>query len=362
MKFHKKIKLYRFICLMLCMFMLSFTFSSYTLGADETLDGWKEEPVSYDKVVTFEDGGKDYIYLIDGVENHYFVPPKGFKPVDASDEMLLRYGFPVRPKNKDSEDYAEWLKLMSNYVGTPEPEIVVVKKRAMGAINANATNATSYNWSGYVSNLGSYSSNFYTQVQMSYMQPTIGSIKPNVINHNAYWVGLGGYNFNRLVQAGTSTRGLSTHRAWYEYLSAIGNTVTMQFLSLSVSAGDNMYVYISFQRANDLFNYYIANNTTGQSVSGTVTLAASTQFDGTTAEWVVERCTENGSYVALSNYGTATFTNCKATLNTSNTWINLNSLTGLTALKMINNSGLTLSQPGSITSNHRFNCTWHHYN
>jgi len=327
-----------------------------------------EYSANYDSVEIFEDGGKDYTYIVDGVENHCFVPPEGFNPIEASDEILERYGFPERPEDVESEDYAEWVALMESYTGTPEPEIYVVEKESdnVTALNTDdtyaATSESSLNWSGYMSNLGSSSSTYYTQVQMDYTQPTVSAIKSGITNLNSYWVGLGGYNTGRLVQAGTSTQGLSTHKAWYEYLSPTGKTVSMQFLSLSVSAGDNMHVYISFQKSNNLFNYYIANNTTGKSVSGTITLSASTQFDGTTAEWIVERCTINNSYAGLGKYGTATLKNCKATLNTSNSWINLNSMTGLTKLTMVNSSGTKLSSPGSISSSNQFTCTWKGYN
>lgn len=37
--------------------------------------------VSYDYVTEFDDGGKDYVYIIDGVKNHYLVPPDDFDPL-----------------------------------------------------------------------------------------------------------------------------------------------------------------------------------------------------------------------------------------------------------------------------------------
>ena len=87
-----------------------------------------------------------------------------------------------------------------------------------------------------------------------------------------------------------------------------------------------IHVYITFQKANNKFEYYIANNTTGKSASGYVELDASKQFDGTTVEWVVERCKSGGSLTSLGDYGTMTMKNCKATLNSSNTWLNLGNL------------------------------------
>lgn len=214
-----------------------------------------------------------------------------------------------------------------------------------------------------MSDLGDSSSKFYTQAQVDYTQPTISSVESGTVTLNSYWIGFGGYDGSeKLVQAGTSTRGKSTHRAWYEYLSDTGDTVYMQYIdSLPVSAGDSIHVYISFQKANNKFEYYIANNTTGKSASGYVELDAGKQFDGTTVEWVAERCKVNGSLASLGDYGTITMKNCKATLNSSNTWLNLGNLSGLNKVTMIGYSGNTLSSPGSISSGTQFTCTFKDY-
>ena len=41
-----------------------------------------------DHIVELSDGGKIYVYYIDGIENDFPVPPAGFKPIEASDEEL----------------------------------------------------------------------------------------------------------------------------------------------------------------------------------------------------------------------------------------------------------------------------------
>lgn len=328
-----------------------------------------QESISYTSVDILPDGGKDYTYFVNGIENHYFVPPEDFNPLTASDAELAMYYFPPRPDTNDKASYSEWIDVMSNYTGTPEPEgmvssteIIIEQKPTISPLSIGSRNSNI--WSGYESNLGASSSKFYTQVQMDYTQPAIKSISGTCIN--SYWVGLGGRNTRRLVQAGTATKGTSEHYAWYEYLSDTGKTVSMIKLPIVISAGDRIHVYISFQKSNNLFSYYIANNTTGKSTSGIINnLPSSTQFDGTTAEWIVERCTSNGSPTNLGNYGSITLTNCKAMLNTSSSWTNLNSTTGLVKVTMKNlnsSSGHILSQPGNVTSSNAFTCTWRNYN
>lgn len=348
------------------------TFNSFDVYAENS--SIQTHIAQYDSVVEYSDGGKDYTYIIDGVENHYFVPPTDFEPLEATDEQLARYCFPARPDVADQEAYAAWVELMANYSGTPEPEMLFTIKMdeleevdetmVYTASATSITNSYSYNWSGYIADLGSSSTTYYTQVQADYEEPAISSSTASDDYVNSYWVGLGGHNSGKLVQAGTGTIGANTHYAWYEYLSDTGSTVSVQPVSLNVNAGDDMHVYISFQRSNDLFSYYIANNTTGKSASGTVTLDAAMQYDGTTAEWIVERSTVSGSLAYLGDYDTVTFTNCKATLNTSNTWYELGELSNLkkSIMRSKVTYGKVLSEPGSISANDSFTCTWKYHN
>jgi hypothetical protein len=329
------------------------------------------EPVAQNSVSVFADGGKDYVYIIDGVENHYLVPPYGFDPLIATDDELERYCFPSRPA-LSSTDYTEWEALMSNYTGTPDPQIetkkVPTKKSTMVSSTLKTTAPTTQyanNWSGYVAYLNTSSTTYYNQVQTDYTHPSISSISGWC--YNAYWVGLGGWNSGNLVQAGTATIDIADHFAWYEYLSDTATSVNIQRItSLPINAGDSIHVYISFQKANNKFEYYVANNTTGQSAAAYITLSYVDYLDGTTAEWVVERTTgASGSLFQLGNYGTLSLTNCKATLNTSSTWLNLGTLSGLYKVIMTSNgysSGTALSTPGSISpTNTQFSCTWNNY-
>lgn len=359
----------KFVCCALALSMMLMLLPAHATTIDHQTSTQAEMSVTYDAITIFPDGGKDYKFYIDGVENHYLVPPDGFTPLTASDEDLARYGFPARPNESDIDSLNEWEQLMGNYTGTPEPELsVVVKPSEPGAIEGKelqprVSSRYTANWSGYVADLGVNSSSFYTQVQMDYTQPTVTSASGTCIN--SYWVGLGGYNTGKLVQAGTATNGTSDHYAWYEYLSNTGDWIYMTRLNLAVRAGDSIHVYISFQAANNIFSYYIANNTTGQSVANTVSLTTAAQFDGTTAEWVVERCSSgSNSLYNLGNYGTMTLRNCKATLNSSNTWYNLSGLSNLYQVTMTSNalaSGRVLSKPGSVVSNNQFSCTWRNY-
>ena len=356
-----------FSMLMALAIILSFSTTSAFAASASSNDAPSFERIEYDGIEVLEDGGKIYTYIIDGVENKFPVPPDGFDPLTATNEQLSVYGFPVRPVTRDTTAYASWLTLVEDYDSTPVPVIEVMDRPMSGTMVASSNSTAragalySSNWSGYESNLGTSSSTFYTQVQADYTQPTINSISgtsnSNVIG---YWVGLGGHNTGSLVQAGTATTGLNDHWAWYEYLSASHLNPAIRITSLEINPGDRIHVYVSFQRSNDKFNYYIANNTTGKSASGIVEIDADEYFDGSTAEWVIER-----ARTKLPNFVSITMTNCQATRNTSNTWTNLNSLSGVNKITLTNNgasSGTVLCSPGSISSNNKFTTTWKAYN
>lgn len=74
--------------------------------------------------------------------------------------------------------------------------------------------------------------------------------------------------------------------AWYEYLSANHRNPEIRFTSVVINPGDEIHTYCSFQKLNNKFNAYVANNTNGTSQSVLVTISASEYFDSSTAEYI----------------------------------------------------------------------------
>jgi hypothetical protein len=323
-----------------------------------------------DHIEELSDGGKIYVYYIDGVENDFPVPPEGFNPVKASDEALATYGFPPRPT--EATELAEWEKNMSLYKGTNEPQIAqtnivfgenkenCMKYESSPILTDSYFTQYSSLWSGYYSDVSGLN-NKYTQVQTDYNHPTITGISGNSYNNVAgYWCGLGGKNSFKLVQAGTADTGMQKHWAWYEYLSSIHYNPAVEITSLTINPGDSIHIYVAFSAALNHFNYYIANNTTGYSASSVITIDANEYYDGTTAEWITEKASSS-----LPNFGSITMTNCKAILYTSSNWTNLNSMYGVEKIILTSNgtsTGTALCTPGSIYNYHSFTSTWNGYN
>lgn len=307
--------------------------------------------IDYDHIEELADGGKIYVYIINGIENRFPVPPEGFKPLTASDEQLETYGFPPRPTDESSEDYEEWEYIMSNYKSTPIPDIKIEEsspEAAEDSVVSTMSNITDWqdkNISAYGSMVDT--SKFYTQIQTDFIHPSILSSEKC---DNEYWIGFGQPRFKQVVKAGTKSEDKYTHYAFYQLSGVSISNPSVIVPNFSVSPGDNIHIYISFQKANNNFTYYFANNTTGQNVSSIVPANANEYFAGRSVAWAVQRKSN------LGKFSNITFKNCKAMLNTSSSWTKLDDLEEPYDCKMINN-GRELCTKSSI-SNGSFSCRW----
>src|SRR5581483_2091822 len=83
-----------------------------------------------------------------------------------------------------------------------------------GAVLPTRNSTTSsLNWSGYATDPGSG----ITGVKSTFTVPTVAVAPPGFA---ANWTGIGGYNSQDLIQAGTSEDELQGYYAWYEILPA----------------------------------------------------------------------------------------------------------------------------------------------
>lgn len=359
-----RIQLNKVLAILFSVTLICASSSMMVYAADLT----DSDNLQYDYVTELPDGGKIYTYIIDGVENNFPVPPDGFDPLTASDETLATYGFPERPE--DPAELSEWTENMSCYESTPIPEIEQTDRMhnvLQPAVNIRSlpandiTNATSYsyNWSGYIAQGGT---NEFAQVQGDFVQPTIQSgCASNT--YESTWVGLGGTNSGKLVQTGTAMNtsgGGRNYYAWYEYLSPSHPNPEIRFNSITVRAGDRIHCYCSFQRANGVFNAYVANNTNGTSQSVIVNISSSEFYDGTSAEFINEAPSVGGSIARLTNYGTTNWTNCQVYLTASSTWVSLGSRT-TDRVYMVSSDGSRILATPSGLSGQTFKSTWNNY-
>jgi hypothetical protein len=164
----------------------------------------------------------------------------------------------------------------------------------------NAT-VDSLNWSGYATAPGSG----ITAVKSTFTVPTVQLAPPGFA---ANWTGIGGYNTQDLIQAGTSEDELQGYYAWYEILPASETPIPG-----NVNPGEVMTIDIHNVGTN-LWSVTITNNTEGWSWQKNISYVSSES----SAEWIFEAPTVVVQTIPANtgvNYfgPTSTFTNASGT-------------------------------------------------
>jgi hypothetical protein len=154
-------------------------------------------------------------------------------------------------------------------------------------------------WSGY---LNVASSQKYTEAQGYYTEPSDhGTSCENA--SEVTWAGLGGRNSEQLAQDGTglATPGLAAHQAWWEILPAVTSIVPINFYA---TPGAEFLAEVIHVSGNE-FEFFMYNYATGKGIAPLYENYKG--YDGSTAEYIVERPTVNGSPTKLLNFGSVPF-------------------------------------------------------
>jgi hypothetical protein len=168
------------------------------------------------------------------------------------------------------------------------------------------------NWAGYIIAADLQTpQRTVTEISAAWVVPTAALSTDDTFS--AIWIGIGGQftGDTSLIQCGTeqdSINGQLVYSAWYELLPRTSITIRNMF----VSAGDQMQA--SIQLADPTINQWSINMTditTGISFQNNFFYNS----NRLSAEWIVERPTVNRVISSLANFGSATFTNCQATVN-----------------------------------------------
>jgi hypothetical protein len=196
---------------------------------------------------------------------------------------------------------------------------------AVGLVGAAGTayaselpSQTSTNWAGYAAITGPSTSDYakhFTHVSGTWIEPTAActAAKPTF---SAFWVGLGGYKetSKALEQVGSeadcTASGQVSYYAWYEYVPLGPNTIH----KIRVNPGDEITATVGAKR--DRATITLTDVTTGVSFKHTKRMR-SPKPDVSAAEWIAEApsaCNQNRcTPLALTNFGSLTFTNATAT-------------------------------------------------
>lgn len=278
------------------------TFPRGDIGLDPPCAAVPAGKVTYERVVSNDEPvsepapAKVTEYDIPGGTVAYeVVPPKGWSPLTATAAELRSYGFPQRPTN--AALLAGWQQAFANWKGFSSGDVCVRK----GVSHAYYSTLYSENWSGFASVDGGA-----TQASGTFKQGSFVEACPHQSAHGT-WAGLGGYKTSRLIQAGTDVfiGNLNDDYAWWEILNHDIPVDTGEVVeSLEVNAGDTISTSTTYKAASGgnqaVAEFSTTNATTGYSEPPVIVTAVQGYpvadfYDGSTADYIDERTTYNGS-------------------------------------------------------------------
>lgn len=176
-----------------------------------------------------------------------------------------------------------------------------------GGTSTAATTSSyfSYNWSGYLSTSGTF-----TSVSGSWNATNPTGIT-GTTSADSTWIGIGGVTAGDLIQVGTqniiNSSGQVSTEAFYELLPDFSRTVP----GVSVSPGDSMSATIAETSAGH-WTITITNHTNGQTGSLNVTYSST----HSSAEWIEEDPSfSNNRLIPFDNFHSASFSGSSAILN-----------------------------------------------
>jgi hypothetical protein len=224
-----------------------------------------------------------------------------------TDEELEKQNYPARPDVLNSPDkYAKWLDRVSR-------NMVILPTHSVSRSDTTATPAsyTSNNWSGLEAH--SSTKKTYSAVSALWDVPVIplASSDGNT-DYSAFWIGLDGDGTSDLVQAGTEQDAVeflgllfTQYYAWSELLP---NQPTEQEV-FSVNPGDEIDVEVWMSTGSGAPNpnggygaFRIEDVTQGESTGAFYVPLSGTTFNGTEAEWIMERPRVSGGLPELAAY------------------------------------------------------------
>ncbi|MGW8289431.1 MAG: G1 family glutamic endopeptidase [Candidatus Bathyarchaeia archaeon] len=164
-------------------------------------------------------------------------------------------------------------------------------------------------WSGYMATSDIQNrSAVVSSVSASWVVPDV--TPSDNFTFSGVWVGIGGYGEDTLIQIGTEQEyfnGRPFYYAWYELLP----DYLVQIPRIHVHPGDTIAASISLANDNEnAWTITLSDLTRNENFEKTVVYNSSRL----SAEWIVERPKVNGTVSTLADFGTVTFTDCKATI------------------------------------------------
>ena len=170
----------------------------------------------------------------------------------------------------------------------------------------------SNNWCGYIieDNFEDPSPHSIDNVGGTWEVPALNPTDENT--YCAIWVGIDGFNSPSVQQMGTShnwVNGQQINFAWFQLFPSSG----FYLPSFPVEIGDAIGVFIQHLN-DDLFFLYIINYTKNVFAKVPERASHAPLAQRISAEWILERPTQDDSFLPLADFNTFPFFKCMATV------------------------------------------------
>lgn len=214
------------------------------------------------------------------------------------------------------------------------------------AVKGTPVKVKSNNWSGYA-NTGAT----FTKVSSTWTEPSVKC--PSAQSLAAFWVGIDGYSSDSVEQDGTlaycaGSGAAPVYYSWWEMYPS--NDI--QTVGSSVKPGDK--ITASVVRSGTKYTLKVTDAThTGNSFTKTESCG---NCKNSSAEWIAEAPTSNGSIVPLPNFGT--WTNNNSSVSTASKTGSINAFPAK-EITMVDSSGKVKAQPSALSNGGKtFKSVW----
>jgi hypothetical protein len=317
------------------------------------------------QITTLADGGKLYTYEQNGQKIVLPQPPADFAPLKASDEELERYGFPPRPSAKDADHLAHWQELMAGYRSTGAPVTCNgAPPPRTGETEPVSHTVVGYNniWSGFMTyDPGNRS--HWNAAEADFFQ--INGAAHTSCSSDAVassWVGLGGWNYGGLIQAGTDAYTSGKTSVWYEWIAGSFDE-SAYFPEMYVNPGDYIGVLVEYKVSTETATYVTYDQNTGVFRSVVMPGMPSQFYDGSTGDFMDERPTSRatGKILPLLNFSTHMYYYAEVRNSAGNwAWLGEPNRARVLMYSNPNGTGNLLADPGLMESVNSFRDTYYH--
>jgi Peptidase A4 family len=241
-----------------------------------------------------------------------------------TDAQLDKLGYPARPDVLTSPDqYAKWLDRVSKPITMMPTHLLSTN------VTATPGSYTSNNWSGLEAH--STTQHQYSAVTAVWDVPPIPAASSDGnTDYSAFWVGLDGDGTKDLVQAGTEQDAQEflgiVFTNYYTWSELLPNQPTENFVS-GVNAGDEMAIEVwigtgsGAPNANGSLGSFRITDVTQNQEWRFNTALDGTKYNGTEAEWIMERPTVGGSLPELAAYFVANMSAATALNAKTSKWV-----------------------------------------